>query len=94
MVDQVSFTEENKMDYGMIGKIEKAKFYAEDRLNRIQFESFQVKIQGENNSHAVTYDHGSWGCDCDFFASRSVCSHTMTMDRVLENMVEFGVTAA
>jgi hypothetical protein len=23
-----------------------------------------------------------------------VCSHTMAMERVLENMVEFGVTAA
>lgn len=81
------------MDYGMIGKIEKAKFYAEDRINRIQFQSFQVKIQGENNTHTITYNFGKWGCDCDFFASRGVCSHTMAMERVLENMVEFGVTA-
>ena len=49
--------------------------------------------QGENASHIVNYDTGTWGCDCDFFASRQVCSHTMTMERVLENMVEFGVTA-
>lgn len=82
------------MDYGMIGKIEKAKFYAEERVNRIHFDSFQVNIQGENNSHTVNYDSGKWGCDCDFFASRGVCSHTMAMERVLENMVEFGVTAA
>lgn len=75
------------MDYGMIGKIEKAKLYAEER-DRIEFESFRVKIQGENNAHVVTYDYGNWGCDCEFFASRAVCGHTMAMERILEKMVE------
>jgi len=46
------------MDYGMIGKIEKAKRYAEER-DRIKFNSFSVTIQGENNPHTVTYsDNG------------------------------------
>lgn len=77
------------MDYGMIGKIEKAKIYAEER-HRIQFETFKVKIAGDNNIHVVSYDHGTWNCDCDFFSSRSVCGHTMAMERVLEDMVELG----
>ncbi len=77
------------MDYGMIGKIEKAKLYAEER-ERIQFESFRVKIQGDNNVHVVTYNNGIWNCDCDFFASRTVCGHTMAMERVLQDMVELG----
>jgi hypothetical protein len=51
------------MDYGMIGKIEKAKIYAEER-DRIEFESFQVNIQGDNDSHIVGYNHGNWDCDC------------------------------
>jgi hypothetical protein len=52
------------MDYGMIGKIEKAKIYAEER-DRIEFESFQVNIQGDNDSHIVPcrlwayHDHGA-----------------------------------
>lgn len=75
------------MDYGMIGKIEKAKLYAEQR-DRIQFESFRVTIKGDNNAHVVTYDNGRWNCDCDFFATRTVCGHTMAMERVLENMVK------
>ena len=75
------------MDYGMIGKIEKAKIYAEER-DRIEFESFRVKIEGENNIHVVTYEDGIWDCDCDFFASRGVCGHSMAMERILENMVE------
>lgn len=75
------------MDYGMIGKIEKAKIYAEER-DRIRFDSFRVTFDGENNSHFVSYDQGVWNCDCDFFASRAVCSHTMAMERLLQDMVE------
>lgn len=77
------------MDYGMIGKIEKAKIYAEER-DRIQFETFRVKIQGNNNAHVVSYEFGDWNCDCDFFSTRAVCGHTMAMERILENMVELG----
>ena len=77
------------MDYGMIGKIEKAKLYAEER-DRITFESFRVKIEGDNNVHYVTYNNGLWDCDCDFFASRGVCGHSMAMERILESMVTIG----
>ena len=38
------------MDYGLIGKIEKAKRYAEER-DRIHFNDFTVTMTGENNSH-------------------------------------------
>lgn len=81
------------MDYGMIGKIEKAKIYAEERADRIKFESMQVRINGDNNAHVVQYDQGHWHCDCDFFRSRNVCSHTMAMERILENMVLMGEVA-
>ncbi len=40
------------MDYGMIGKIEKAKRYAEQR-DRIHIESLKVTLEGENNPHTV-----------------------------------------
>jgi hypothetical protein len=74
------------MDYGMIGKIEKAKHYAAER-ERIQFISFQAKFDGENNPHFIEYDHGEWKCDCDFFLRRGVCSHTMAMERILKGMI-------
>ena len=71
------------MDYGMIGKIEKAKFYAQEP-ERIQFDSFAVRIEGDNGQmHAVTYDEGKWDCDCSFFETRGYCSHSMAMERVL-----------
>lgn len=74
------------MDYGMIGKIEKAKRYAQER-NRIHFESFTVTFEGENNPHTVQYKSGEWNCDCDFFKTRGRCSHSMALEIILEGMV-------
>ncbi|MFN2149804.1 MAG: hypothetical protein ACK2T2_15570 [Anaerolineales bacterium] len=74
------------MDYGMIGKIEKAKRYAEER-ERIVFEQFRATFDGENNPHTVEYIDGTWRCDCDFFLTRNVCSHTMALERILDGML-------
>jgi hypothetical protein len=74
------------MDYGMIGKIEKAKRYAEEP-KRFRFEQFKVSFMGDNNPHSVTFEHGEWRCDCDFFLVRSVCSHTMALERILNPML-------
>jgi len=75
------------MDSGMINKIVKARRYAEER-DRIVFDSFQVTLRGNHNDHRVTYQAGTWLCDCDFFAQRGVCSHTMALERLLSEMVE------
>lgn len=74
------------MDYGMIGKIEKAKRYAAQR-DRINFEAFKVTFVGENNPHTVDYHDGEWHCDCDFFQTRGRCSHTMALEMILEGMI-------
>jgi hypothetical protein len=78
------------MDYGMIGKIEKAKRYAAER-ERIRFDSFNATFDGENNAHRVIYEGGVWRCDCDFFLSRGVCSHTMALERILQDMLHIPV---
>jgi hypothetical protein len=74
------------MDYGMIGKIQKAKRYAEER-DRIHFHAFTVTFNGDNNPHTVHYEQGKWDCDCDFFKTRGRCSHTMALEMILEKMV-------
>ncbi|MGD8813490.1 MAG: hypothetical protein PVI78_03340 [Anaerolineales bacterium] len=74
------------MDYGMIGKIEKSKHYAQER-ERIRFESFRVVLDGKHDSHVIEYVAGAWKCDCDFFQTRGVCSHTMAMERILAGML-------
>jgi hypothetical protein len=70
------------MDYGMIGKIEKAKRYAEQK-DRIHIETLTVTFEGENNPHTVHLENSAWKCDCSFFQSRGVCSHTMALEKVL-----------
>jgi hypothetical protein len=75
------------MDSGMIGKIEKAKRYATEGRDRFQFESFVVNVEGENNSHCVSFDNGKMICDCNFFLSRGRCSHTMALEFILEGMI-------
>jgi len=74
------------MDSSMIGKIVKAKRYAEQR-DRISFEGFRVTLRGVHADHIVEYEEGNWRCDCDFFAQRGVCSHSMAMERVLDGMI-------
>ncbi len=74
------------MDSGMIGKIEKAKRYAQQR-DRIHFQSFSVTMDGENNPHTVQYANGEWNCDCDFFRTRGRCAHTMAVEMILEGMI-------
>lgn len=75
------------MDSSMISKIAKAKRYAEER-DRIVFDDFRVTVRGNHTDHLVQYHEGVWRCDCDFFAQRGVCSHTMAIERVLDGMIE------
>ena len=74
------------MDHGMIGKIEKAKRYAQER-DRFRFDQFHVTFTGENNNHQVSFDRGVFKCDCEFFLLREVCSHTMALEQLLANML-------
>ena len=74
------------MDSGMISKIQKAKRYAEER-DRIVFESFGVRFEGDHSTYHVTYQDGPWSCGCEFFQQRGVCSHTMAMERILDPML-------
>lgn len=80
------------MDYGLIGKIEKAKRYAEER-DRIHIDALHVTFDGENNPHIIHFSEGAWQCDCDFFQSRGRCSHTMALEIILEGMLPETINA-
>lgn len=75
------------MDSGMISKIEKGKRYAEERDQRIHFKTFEVAVDGDNTTHTVSLVEGKMSCDCDFFAGRGRCSHTIAMEYSLEGML-------
>jgi hypothetical protein len=79
----------NMMDSGMIGKIDKAKRYAQE-TQRISFNQFEAAFKGENNDHTVRYDAGKWQCTCSYFQSHNLCSHTMAFELLLKDMVVMG----
>jgi hypothetical protein len=70
----------------VVSDVEKAMRYA-DEPDRIQFVEFSVTFQGDNSDHTTTFHGDGWACDCAFFATRHVCSHTMAMERILRGMV-------
>ena len=74
------------MQSSLIGKIEKAKRYAEEP-ERVTFRDFAADFRGENSSYKVSYEAGKWNCTCSFFSQRGVCSHTMALQRLLANML-------
>jgi len=74
------------MQSSLIGKIEKAKRYAQE-TDRITFSELSVNFRGENNNYTTEYRDGKWQCSCHFFSSWDLCSHTMALERVLDNML-------
>ena len=69
-----------------IGKIEKAKWYAQERT-RMRVTDISVQFHGENGEHNVTLAGDAWHCDCDFFDSHHACAHTMALEKVLQGML-------
>lgn len=74
------------MDSSIIGKIEKARQYAEEK-DRINITSLSADFQGNHNTYNVKFESGEWSCECHFFNTRGTCSHTMAMQRILDEML-------
>ncbi len=74
------------MDTSIIGKIEKAKRYAEQK-ERVSITSFAATFKGNHDQYNIRFEDGAWRCECHFFATREVCSHTMAMQRILDEML-------
>jgi len=71
----------------MIGKIEKARRYAEEP-DRAQIQHLKVRFQGEHDTYHVSFDDGEWSCDCHSFGALQLgtCSHIMAMERLLSGL--------
>lgn len=75
------------MNSSLIGKVEKAKRYAEER-DRVRLYKFSAEFRGENNTHQISYKSDKWSCTCDYFAGHGLCSHTMALQRMFEGMIQ------
>lgn len=74
------------MHSSIIGKIEKAKRYAQER-DRVTFREFLVRFRGENDTHTIGYKEGNWSCSCNFFSRWGLCGHTMALQKMLADML-------
>ena len=74
------------MQSSLIGKIEKANRYAQEK-DRVTFYELAVKFRGENSDYHTGYKDGKWHCTCSFFSKWGLCSHTMAMEKILSNML-------
>lgn len=75
------------MDYSMIGKIQKAKEYAEEP-ERVTFNTLAVQFHGSNNDYTSTLGPDGWHCTCPGFQKYAICPHIMTLERVLGVMLK------
>jgi len=74
------------MQSSLIGKIEKAKRYAEEK-DRITISELSVKFRGENDNYEISYHDDKWQCSCHFFSNWGTCSHTMALEKILATML-------
>jgi hypothetical protein len=74
------------MQSSLIGKIEKAKRYAQE-TDRITFSEFSVQFRGEHDTYTTSWKDGKWECTCSFFATWKICSHTMALEKILGDML-------
>lgn len=75
------------MDYGMIGKIEKAKLYAKEP-ERVTFHTLTVEFKGDNNTYTIDLSPGGWNCTCPGFKAHGICPHIMALERIYKPLLK------
>jgi hypothetical protein len=74
------------MHSSLIGKVEKAKRYAQEP-GRVTLSEFSADFRGEHDSYMVTYRSNKWHCTCNFFSQWETCSHTMALQRLFAGVL-------
>ena len=74
------------MHSSLIGKIEKANRYARE-TDRISIERLSLSFRGDNDTHAVSLDSGTWRCNCHYFESWGACAHILALQKVFGGML-------
>ncbi|NJP07443.1 MAG: hypothetical protein HC837_18370 [Chloroflexaceae bacterium] len=74
------------MHSDLIGKIEKARHYANEP-ERIQLEEVRATFHGSNGDHVLSLQESQWTCNCSFFKTWGTCAHVMAMQKILDPML-------
>ena len=74
------------MQSSLIGKVEKAKRYAQEP-ERVTLSEFAARFRCEHSSYSVSYKDRKWHCTCHFFSQWGLCSHVMALQQLLAEML-------
>jgi hypothetical protein len=74
------------MHSDLIGKIEKARRYAQEP-ERIAIDDLKARFRGGNNDHTITLSNDHWACDCSFFRMWQTCAHVMAFQKIFNPML-------
>jgi hypothetical protein len=74
------------MHSSLIGKVEKAKRYAQEP-DRVTISEFSADFRGEHDNYTVTYKSNKWHCTCQFFSQWETCSHIMALQRLFSEVL-------
>ena len=74
------------MNSSMIGKIEKARRYAQEP-ERICITHLAARFHGSNDDYDLRFADGRWHCGCHTFEHFGSCAHIMAAQRLLEPML-------
>ena len=58
-----------------------------DRLDKRRLIMGTQIATSSPNQYDVRFENGAWRCECHFFATRDICSHTMALQRMLDEMM-------
>lgn len=75
------------MDYGMIGKIEKAKLYAQEP-ERVTFNALTAEFRGDNNTYIIHLGPEGWDCTCSGYRTYGICPHIMSLEKLYKPMLK------
>lgn len=74
------------MHSALIGKIDKARRYAQEP-ERVGIGSLAARFRGGHDDYTLTLADGQWGCTCNSFAHFGCCAHIMAVQRLLAVML-------
>jgi hypothetical protein len=74
------------MNSSMIGKIEKARRYAQEP-ERIRINALTALFHGTNDDYTVNLHDGVWHCSCHTFEHFGSCAHIIAAQRLLAPML-------
>lgn len=76
------------MNSGMIGKIAKARRYAQDP-ERVSITTFEAQFRGSHYTYTVSLSDEGWHCSCHTFEAHVLdsCAHVMAAQQILGPML-------